>query len=159
MPHWVRHHVAFTAVSRAPLAKRHTYKRRMGWTFTWASSFGSDFNYDFHVGITKEEWETGTAEYNFGPTEVGPWEPGEAIAAGCGTDWATYRQEGPGMSAFVLKEGMVYLTYSTHSRGLDGLRGMYQWLDRAPLGRNEMAGGGSATTSTSRVAISGASQL
>jgi predicted dithiol-disulfide oxidoreductase (DUF899 family) len=135
--HLVNHDVAFTAVSRAPLAKLQAYKRRMGWTFPWASSFGSDFNYDFHVGVTKEEWAAGTTEYNFGPSEVGPWEPGEAIAASCGTDWETYRQEGPGMSAFVLKDGVVYQTYSAYSRGLDGLWGMYQWLDRAPLGRNE----------------------
>jgi predicted dithiol-disulfide oxidoreductase (DUF899 family) len=135
--HLANHDVTLCAVSRAPLPKLQAYKSRMGWSFPWASSFGSDFNYDFQVGITKEQWQSGIAEYNFGPSEVGPWEPGEAIASSVGTDWATYRQEAPGMSAFALDDGVVYHTYSAYARGLDNLWGMYQWLDRAPLGRNE----------------------
>ena len=59
------------------------------------------------------------------------------MAAACGTVTSEYLQEGPGMSAFALSDGVVYLTYSAYARGLDGLWGAYQWLDRAPLGRNE----------------------
>jgi predicted dithiol-disulfide oxidoreductase (DUF899 family) len=138
--HLAHHDVTLCAVSRAPLAKLQAYKRRMGWSFPWASSFGSDFNHDFHVSITAEEWRSGSVEYNFGPSEVGPWERGETIAATVGTDWETYRREGPGMSAFVLSDGVVYHTYSAYARGIDALWGMYQWLDRAPFGRNEEAG-------------------
>jgi predicted dithiol-disulfide oxidoreductase (DUF899 family) len=140
--HLANHDVAFTAVSRAPLAKLQAYKQRMGWSFPWASSFGSDFNHDFQVAHTEEEWRSGTVEYNFRPMDVGP--SGDEvpaflteIASTVGTDWPTYRREGPGMSAFVLEDGVVYHTYSTYERGLDGLWGMYQWLDRAPRGRNE----------------------
>jgi predicted dithiol-disulfide oxidoreductase (DUF899 family) len=135
--HLASHDVTLGAVSRAPLTKLQAFKRRMGWSFPWASSFGSDFNFDFQVGITKEQWDSGVAEYNFRETEVGPWEPGEAIASSVGTSWETYRREGPGMSAFALENGVVYHTYSAYQRGLDVLWGMYQWLDRAPLGRNE----------------------
>ncbi len=141
--HLENHDVAFTAVSRAPLDKLREYKRRMGWNFRWASSYGSDFNYDFHTTHTPEEWQAGTVDYNFRPTDLRLPESGEAraslvaIAATVGTDWSAYRQEGPGMSAFVLDEGVVYHTYSTYERGVDALWGMYQWLDRAPLGRNE----------------------
>jgi predicted dithiol-disulfide oxidoreductase (DUF899 family) len=130
-------------VSRAPLAKLQGYKRRMGWTFPWASSFGSDFNFDFNVGFTEEQQRKGTIEYNYergghamdATTQVP--EPVARFAAMCGTDAATYTRDRPGMSAFVLEDGVVYHTYSTYARGLDGLWGMYQWLDRAPKGRNE----------------------
>jgi predicted dithiol-disulfide oxidoreductase (DUF899 family) len=141
--HLVHHDVAFYAVSRAPHAKLQAYKRRMGWSFPWASSFQSDFNYDFHAGYTKEQQQLGGAEYNFRATEPASPVAGEenpmfaAIASGVGTDWATYTREAPGVSAFALKDGVVYHTYSAYARGLDGLWGMYQWLDRAPLGRNE----------------------
>ncbi|GHE68371.1 hypothetical protein GCM10014715_22580 [Streptomyces spiralis] len=141
--HLAHHDVTLCAVSRAPLAKLQAYRRRMGWSFPWASSFGSDFNHDFGVAHTKEEWESGFVEYNFRPMDVGPPESGEEdpalveMAATCGTDWPTYRREGPGMSAFALQDGVVHHTYSTYERGLDVLWGMYQWLDRAPLGRNE----------------------
>jgi predicted dithiol-disulfide oxidoreductase (DUF899 family) len=134
--HLANHDVTLCAVSRAPLPKLQAYKRRMGWSFPWASSFGSDFNHDFQVAHTKEEWQSGTVEYNFRPMDVR--DPGLAeVASSVGTDWPTYRREGPGMSAFVIEDGVVYHTYSTYERGLDGLWGMYQWLDRAPLGRNE----------------------
>jgi predicted dithiol-disulfide oxidoreductase (DUF899 family) len=141
--HLANHDVTLCAVSRAPLAKLRAYKQRMGWNFPWASSYGSDFNYDFRVAHTKAEWESGAVEYNFRSMDVKPSESGEEIpflnqiASSVGTDWPTYRREGPGMSAFALDDGVVYHTYSTYERGLDGLWGMYQWLDRAPLGRSE----------------------
>ena len=140
--HLENHDVAFTAVSRAPLAKLQAFKQRMGWTFPWASSFGGDFNDDFNVRFTEEQQREGSIEYNY--RREGAWQlrgDGEGlvsrIAAMTGTDTATYTRERPGMSAFVLDGGAVYHTYSTYARGLDGLWGMYQWLDRAPLGRNE----------------------
>ena len=137
--HLENHDVEFSAVSRAPLAKLQAYKRRMGWTFPWASSFSSDFNFDFCVGFTQEQQRQGDIEYNYRREE--PFKggsPGSATGATMsGTDEATYTRERPGMSAFVLEDGVVYHTYSSFARGLDGLWGMYQWLDRAPLGRNE----------------------
>jgi predicted dithiol-disulfide oxidoreductase (DUF899 family) len=139
--HLANHDVMLWAVSRAPFAKLQAYERRMGWTFPWASSFGSDFNFDFCVGLTEEQQKEGGVEYNY--RREGAWrEPaknsGEAtFAAMTGTDPATYTRERPGMSAFVLEDGGVYHTYSAYARGLDGLWGMYQWLDRAPKGRNE----------------------
>jgi predicted dithiol-disulfide oxidoreductase (DUF899 family) len=137
--HLANHDVMLWAVSRAPLAKLQEYKRRMGWTFPWASSFGSDFNFDFSAGITEEQQRDGGFEYNY--EREGPWEgAGEgatAFAAMSGTDPATYVRERPGMSAFTLEDPVVYHTYSTYARGLDALWGMYQWLDRAPKGRNE----------------------
>jgi predicted dithiol-disulfide oxidoreductase (DUF899 family) len=141
--HLANHDVTLCAVSRAPIEKLQAYKRRMGWSFPWASSSGSDFNYDFHAAATEEQQRSGTLEYNFRTTDVRPsLEAGKEgplaeVAASTGTDWATYTREAPGMSAFVLEDGVVYHTYSTYARGLDGLWGMYQWLDRAPLGRNE----------------------
>ncbi len=142
--HLAHHDVMLWAVSRAPLAKLQEYKRKMGWTFPWASSFGGDFNADFSVGFTEAQQREGGIEYNY--RREGPWKlrgtGGETgkMAVTCGTDVATYIRERPGMSAFALEDGVVYHTYSTYSRGLDGLWGMYQWLDRAPLGRNEEGG-------------------
>ena len=141
--HLANHDVTLSAVSRAPLAKLQAYKQRMGWGFPWASSFGSDFNYDFQAAHTKEEWEAGAVDYNFGQADLRPsaGDDGSGLdefaASIVGTNWETYRREGPGVSAFVLEDGVVYHTYSAYARGLDGLWGMYQWLDRAPLGRNE----------------------
>ncbi len=140
--HLASHDVTLSAVSRAPLARLQAYKKRMGWSFPWASSFGSDFNYDFGVAHTRQEWESGATEYNFQTSDFRPSAQDSAgmdeFAAGIvGTDWPTYRREGPGVSAFALDDGVVYHTYSAYARGLDGLWGMYQWLDRAPLGRNE----------------------
>jgi len=141
--HLANHDVTLCAVSRAPLAKLQAYKRRMGWTFPWASSFGSDFNYEFQASVTKEEWQSGAVEYNFNTVDLRLPDGGErnpfiaALTASVGTDWPTYRQEGPGLSAFVLEDGVVYHTYSAYGRGIDGIWGMYQLLDRAPLGRNE----------------------
>lgn len=141
--HLANHDVTLCAVSQAPLAKLQAYKRRMGWSFPWASSSDSDFNYDFHVTHTEEEWQSGAVEYNFRSADFRLPESGETIpmltelASSVGTDWPTYRQEGPGVSAFALEDGVVYHTYSAYERGIDGLWGMQQWLDRAPLGRNE----------------------
>jgi predicted dithiol-disulfide oxidoreductase (DUF899 family) len=136
--HLENHDVAMIAVSRAPIAALQTYKRRMGWTFTWASSLNSDFNYDFNTSFTEEQQRSGSIEYNystFGTTSnsEGP----HVFATMTGTDVPTYTREAPGMSAFALSDGVIYHTYSTYARGLDVLWGMYQWLDRAPNGRNE----------------------
>ena len=140
--HLANHDVMLWAVSRAPLSKVQAYRRRMGWSFPWASAFGSDFNYDFDVAVTEEQERSGALEYNFRESPV--WSPPEDVsgpfaawAATTGTDWVTYARERPGMSAFALEDGIVYHTYSAYARGLDGLWGMYQWLDRAPRGRNE----------------------
>ncbi len=147
--HLAHHDVMLMAVSRAPLAKLQAYKKRMGWSFPWASSFGSDFNPDFSVGFTEAQQREGGIEYNYQRepawevrTDAGmatrmEGDPVADNAAMTGTDAATYTRERPGMSAFVLEDGIVYHTYSTYARGLDGLWGMYQWLDRAPKGRNE----------------------
>jgi predicted dithiol-disulfide oxidoreductase (DUF899 family) len=140
--HLENHDVAMIAVSRAPLEKLQAYKRRMGWSFPWASSFGSDFNFDFSVSRTEEQQREGIIEYNFQSMDVTPVleaaeGPVAEMAATTGTDTATYAQEAPGMSAFALQDGAVYHTYSAYARGLDALWGMYQWLDRAPKGRNE----------------------
>jgi predicted dithiol-disulfide oxidoreductase (DUF899 family) len=140
--HLENHDVALWAVSRAPLEKLQAYKQRMGWSFPWASSHGSDFNYDFNVSVTEEQQRAGNVEYNyrsFDPRAIfeSP-SPGVAqFAAMTGTDPATYTRESPGMSAFAREDGVVYHTYSAFARGVDAMWGMYQWLDRAPLGRNE----------------------
>jgi len=153
--HLANHDVMLWAVSRAPLAKLLAYKQRLGWTFPWASSFGSDFNSDFNVFFSEEQQRSGGVSYNYsrpvssaareplaGKT-VQDWKSARAegpvaeIAAMAGTDVATFTRERPGMSAFALEDGVVYHTYSAYARGLDGLWGMYQWLDRAPKGRNE----------------------
>jgi predicted dithiol-disulfide oxidoreductase (DUF899 family) len=134
--HLANHDVMLYAVSRAPLAQLQAYKQRMGWSFPWASSFGSDFNYDFHVAMTAEQQQSGAVEYNFRMVDMRP-DPNTAGQSPVGTDWATYSREMPGMSAFALEDGAVYHTYSAYARGLDGLWGGYQWLDRAPRGRNE----------------------
>jgi len=138
--HLANHDVMLWAVSRAPLEKLEEFKRRMGWTFPWASSFGSDFNFDFSVGITEEQQREGGTEYNYrreNPPKLNPNDGSAVFARIAGTDQATYIRERPGISAFALEDGNVYHTYSAFSRGVDGLWGMYQWLDRAPLGRNE----------------------
>jgi predicted dithiol-disulfide oxidoreductase (DUF899 family) len=137
--HLANHDVMLWAVSRAPLSKLQAYKQRLGWTFPWASSFGSDFNLDFAVGLTEAQQDEGY-EYNFQEKPPIPRDAQGAAgghAAMCGVDLRTYLKELPGMSAFVLSKGEVFHTYSTYARGLDALWGMYPWLDRAPLGRNE----------------------
>jgi predicted dithiol-disulfide oxidoreductase (DUF899 family) len=135
--HLVNHDVMFWAVSRAPLAKIQSYKRRMGWDFPWASSYGTDFNYDFGVSFTREQQQSGTVQYNFHSMDTGSELGDQQTLQVFGADLATTMQEAPGMSAFALEDGLVYHTYSSYTRGLDSLWGLYQWLDRAPHGRNE----------------------
>jgi predicted dithiol-disulfide oxidoreductase (DUF899 family) len=140
--HLANHDVMLCAVSRAPLEKLQAYKRRMGWTFPWASSAGGDFNFDFNVSITEAQQKQGGVEYNYRRgghplTEAQVPAPVAEFAAMCGTDGLTFMRDRPAMSAFVLEAGIVYHAYSTYARGLDGLWGAYQWLDRAPKGRNE----------------------
>ena len=122
--HLEHHDVTWVAVSRAPLPKLLAYRDRMGWSFPWASSFANEFNFDFKVSSTPDRPLT---EYNFRelPPEVR----------------ATLSSEAPGMSAFALQDGVVHHTYSAYARGLDAAWGMYQWFDRAPLGRNEATRG------------------
>ena len=141
--HLENHDVVMMAVSSAPIGRIQAYKRRMGWTFPWASSFGSDFNLDFDVSVTEEQQQTGEVHYNYRSWDITPILEGGGdstvtqMGARCGVDAATYIRQAPGMSAFALEDGVVYHTYSAYARGLDGLWGMYQWLDRAPKGRNE----------------------
>jgi predicted dithiol-disulfide oxidoreductase (DUF899 family) len=142
--HLANHDVMLSAVSLAPLEKLQAYKQRMGWTFPWASSLSTDFNFDFNVSITEAQQREGGLEYNYRrsrPTQNAKPEAEAdgpaALAAVTGTDVAGYARQRPGMSAFVVEDGVVYHTYSTYSRGVDALWGMYQWLDRAPKGRNE----------------------
>ena len=145
--HLANHDVILWAVSRGPLAKLQAYKRRLGWTFPWASSIGSDFNFDYSVGFSPEEQQRdGGIEYNYRREDAwklsGLSKPRyRAIDSqnvfGTGVDWPTYLRERPGVSAFALENGVVYHAYSAYARGLDALWGMWQWLDRAPKGRNE----------------------
>ena len=137
--HLANHDVTLYAVSRAPLAKLLAYKARMGWSFPWASSFDTNFNFDFQAAITEEQQQTGAIEYNFRSVDMRPDPHADdgPTASPVGTDLATYSRQMPGMSAFGRDDGVVYHTYSAYARGLDGLWGAYQWLDRAPLSRNE----------------------
>jgi predicted dithiol-disulfide oxidoreductase (DUF899 family) len=142
--HLAHRDVTMLCVSRAPLDKLQAYKQHMGWTFPWVSSLGSDFNYDFAASHTEEQLRCG-GEYNFRPlpdmsqsleAATGPLAETAGIA---GATPAEFLKEAPGMSAFALADGAVYHTYSAYARGLDGLWGAYQWLDRTPRGRNESA--------------------
>jgi len=142
--HLANHDVMLWAVSRAPLAKLSSYKRRMGWTFPWASSDGGEFNPDFNVWFSECEQRDGKVDYNYRREQPSVEIPSRTTADGAsifaamsGTDKATFTRERPGMSAFVLEDGVVYHAYSAYARGLDDLWGVYKWLDRAPLGRNE----------------------
>ena len=143
--HLANHDVTLMAVSRAPFAKLQAYRQRMGWTFPWASSAGGDFNHDFNVSFTEEEQRTGAIDYNyrrggFVMDALPTTGPVADFAAMSGTDVPTYTRDRPGMSAFALEDGVIYHSYSTYARGVDGIWGMYPWLDRAPKGRNEAAG-------------------
>ena len=139
--HLANHDVTLMAISLAPIEKLLSYRERMGWTFPWASSQDSDFNYDFHTSQTVEQQQSGSAEYNFREEDTGWVKDGAAgpttFAAMTGTDVAGYVRQRPGVSAFALQDGIVHHTYSSYARGLDATWAMYQWLDRAPLGRNE----------------------
>lgn len=121
LPHLEHHDVTLVAASRAPLAQIEAYKARMGWRFPWVSSYGSDFNFDFHVSFKPEELAKGAVDYNFTQTK------GEHLS-----------EEQPGLSAFYKDDdGTVFHTYSTYTRGLEELIGTLMILDRAPKGRNE----------------------
>jgi predicted dithiol-disulfide oxidoreductase (DUF899 family) len=129
--HLANHDVMLWAVSRAPLPKLQAYKRRMGWTFPWASSLDTDFNFDFNVSFTEAQERDGGIDYNYRRRPLSAITGDEGPLVG--------EQQLPGMSAFALdaEHGIVYHTYSAYERGLDVLWGVYQWLDRAPKGRNE----------------------
>jgi predicted dithiol-disulfide oxidoreductase (DUF899 family) len=156
--HLANHDVMLCAVSRAPLAKLQAYKRRMGWSFPWASSFGSDFNYDFQVAFTEEQQQSGVVEYNFRAMDTRSDLGDPQTLAVFGTDVATATREAPGMSAFALEDGVVYHTYSAYTRGLDGLwactsgstarhaAATKRWYE--DLVASELASGTAATTST-----------
>ncbi|WP_020574329.1 DUF899 domain-containing protein [Actinopolymorpha alba] len=128
MGHLAHLHAANTTlvlVSRAPFEKLATFKERMGWTVPWYSSYGNDFNYDFHVTLDPQ---VAPVEYNFRTQE----ELGEQANLWIG--------EAPGLSVFLRDDDTVYHTYSTYARGLDILLGTFNYLDRTPLGRQEEAG-------------------
>jgi predicted dithiol-disulfide oxidoreductase (DUF899 family) len=135
--------VTFLCASRAPLEKLTAYKKRMGWTFPWVSSLGSDFNFDFGVSFTEEQQREG-AEYNYRTIELkSVLEEGVegsaigSLAKAVGTDLAGYLTELPGVSAFALEDGVVHHTYSAYARGGEFLLGFYPMLDRVPKGRGE----------------------
>jgi predicted dithiol-disulfide oxidoreductase (DUF899 family) len=142
--HLANHDVMLWAVSRAPLAKLQAYKRRMGWSFPWASSFGGDFNFDFSASFTEQQQREG-GYYNFRHDDpvmnVGRGAMTNPVSTGnagmTGTDLSTYLREREGLSAFTLQDGVIYHSYSAYARGVDGIWSMYPWLDRAPKGRNE----------------------
>lgn len=147
--HLANHDVTLMAVSRAPLAKLLAYRQRMGWRFPWASSSDGAFNFDFNVSFTEQQQRDGSIEYNFQREPAFLWRSRlegdsasvtEHFAATAGTDVASYTRERPGVSAFVIEDGVVYHTYSTYARGVDGIWSIYPWLDRAPKGRNEANG-------------------
>jgi predicted dithiol-disulfide oxidoreductase (DUF899 family) len=116
--HLAHRDTSFAVISRATLPEIEAFKKRMGWRFKWVSSFGTDFNYDFHVSFPKEQAESGKVYYNFETTEF----PSE---------------EGPGMSVFYKKGDEVFHSYSTFARGLDNLVPTYNLLDLTPKGRDE----------------------
>jgi predicted dithiol-disulfide oxidoreductase (DUF899 family) len=121
LAHLNHHDVTLVSVARAPLAKIEAYKTRMGWKFPWVSSFGSDFNFDYHVSFTPEDLAKDKVFYNF--TSVAPDEANDEL---------------PGLSAFYKNEkGEVFHTYSSYARGAEEILGTLMILDHAPKGRNE----------------------
>jgi predicted dithiol-disulfide oxidoreductase (DUF899 family) len=129
VPHLNARDVTFACISRAPLGKLQGYKRRMGWTFPWASSDGSDYNFDLEISRPEE-----ATRQMLGDSVP---EVAARLAGECGTEAPAYLSEAPVMSAYALEDETVYLTYSTTARGLEFMMGYYGFLDRAPLGRNE----------------------
>ncbi|MFT4182986.1 MAG: thioredoxin family protein [Rhizobium sp.] len=121
LPHLNHHDVTLVAVSRAPIDKVEAYRKRMGWSFPWVSSFGSDFNFDYHVSFSKDQLAGETIFYNFNAMD-----PSEG------------HDELPGLSAFQKDQaGNIFHTYSSYTRGLEEFIGTLMILDRAPKGRNE----------------------
>jgi predicted dithiol-disulfide oxidoreductase (DUF899 family) len=129
VPHLNARDVTFTCISRAPLEKLQAYKQRMGWSFPWASSYGSDYNFDLEISRPEEA----TRESLAGgvPPVV------TLLAQECGTEPAAYLSETPVIGVYALENSTVYLTYSTTARGLEFMMGYYGFLDRAPRGRDE----------------------
>ena len=135
--HLEHHDVAMIAVSRYPIAELTAFRERMGWRFPYVSSLGSDFNFDFGVAYTDQEMASGP-KHNMHVDWDHAETPADEFPAYEGVPSASEPpKDAVGMSAFALDDGVVYHTYSAYARGLDGLWGMYQWLDRAPKGRNE----------------------
>ena len=117
--HLAHRDISFLAISRAPLAKLEAYRKRMGWSFKWVSSGGSDFGFDFGVSFEAEAAKRGQAAYNYGTSRA-------------------VQEEMPGVSVFYQdREGDIYHTYSTYSRGIDLLNGAYNYIDLTPKGRDE----------------------
>jgi predicted dithiol-disulfide oxidoreductase (DUF899 family) len=129
VPHLNARDVSFSCISRAPLDKLQAYRRRMGWSFPWASSYDSDYNFDLEISRPQEA----TREMLAGGVPPIAAE----LARECGTEPVAYLSEAPVMSSYALEDGTAYLTYSTTARGLEFMMGYYGFLDRAPLGRNE----------------------
>ncbi|MGB9145860.1 MAG: thioredoxin family protein [Acidobacteriaceae bacterium] len=119
LPHLEHHDVSLVSVSRAPLAEIEAFKKRMGWRFKWVSSYGTDFNYDFHVSFTEQEAAARQVYYNY---KIQPWESEERSG-----DSVFYRDE----------SGQIFHTYSTFGRGDEMLDTAYMYLDLTPNGRNE----------------------
>jgi len=130
--HLEHHDVAMTTISRAPIEKLIAYRERMGWSFPWVSSAHTNFNFDFGVSYTERQLAAG-AEHNFRQIVIDM----NQLPHKGKTDDPVEAGESHGVSAFVVEDGEVFHTYSSYARGADVLWGMYQWLDRAPLGRNE----------------------
>jgi predicted dithiol-disulfide oxidoreductase (DUF899 family) len=156
VPYLNAHDVTMICISHAPIEKLQAYKQRMGWTFPYVSSYGSDFGLDFHLSFTDEQRDGG-AEYNFEPidfdkaiAEFGQSESIVEAAASCGTDLEGYvTTEGPGLTAFALEDGLVYHTYTAYAPESDVMLGFQQIIDRAPkeppdglpiLRKDELAG-------------------
>jgi len=119
LPHLAARDVTMLAVSRAPLAEIEAFKKRMGWSFEWVSSNGSDFNFDFHVSFSDREVESGKVDYNFTQQPFGS-------------------TEAPGISVFhKAADGTIYHTYSVYGRGVELMMGTYRILDLVPKGRDE----------------------
>lgn len=136
--HLFHHDVAMVRVSRYPIEELTAYNERMGWKVPYVSSMGSDFNYDFGVAFTKDEAEEGWPEDGLPRNWDHSDTPADQYPAYEGMpDPNEMPTDGQGMSAFVMDDGIVYHTYSAYTRGVDILWGMFQWLDRAPKGRNE----------------------
>ena len=122
LPHLENHDVSYAVVARAPIAEIEAVRKRMGWTFLWVSSFGSDFNYDFHVSFKPEDVAAGGAQYNYRPAP----------------DWTSTVHDLSGNSAFYKNDaGEVFHTYSSYGRGGEEVLGIYGILDAMPKGRNE----------------------
>jgi predicted dithiol-disulfide oxidoreductase (DUF899 family) len=132
VPHLNARDVTFSCISRAPLEKLQAYRRRMGWSFPWASSHGSDYSFDLEISRPEEATRQLLGD-SVPPVAV-------QLAEECGTEPAAYLSEAPVLSTYALADGTVYLTYSTTARGLEFMMGYYGFLDRAPLGRNEQDG-------------------